>query len=244
MKRVLTIALMFSTLSLCAENVFTIFRISGEVKSSPISSNIWKDAIRRDTVKLSDRIIIPEGGEIRILSSETGIIYSCSQAGQTDVKHIIDKSNESINGIIGAVASELFDESVSKKDGKKISRVHGATSRGRNKNDYSQENALAKKIIKGDPRLELELVEVDDYYNFQVKSRKECNICIACFLPNSVALCLPASGVHVGKGINVLSFPELKPTPGASYRIFNVKDTFDESALCRILYQVRNQPVR
>lgn len=235
---------MFSTLSLCAENIFTIFRITGEVKCCPISSNTWKDAIRRDTVKLSDRIIIPEGGEIRILSSETGIIYSCSQACQTDVKQIIDKSNESLNGIIGAVASELFDESVSKKGEKKISRVHGATSRGRNKNDYSQEHALAKKIIKGDSRFELELVEDDDHYNFQVKSRKECNICIACFLPNSVALCLPASGVHVEKGFTVLSFPELLPSQGATYRIFCVKETYDESALCRILYQVRNQPVR
>ena len=237
MKRLLITALMFSTLSLCAENIFTIFRISGEVKSSPISSNIWKDAIRRDTVKLSDRIIISEGGEIRILSSETGIIYSCSQAGQTDVKHIIDKSNESLNGIIGAVASELFDESVSKKDGKKISRVHGATSRGHNKNDYSLEKALAKKIIKGDSNLELELVKVDDYYIFQVKSRKECNICIACFLPNSVSLCLPASGVHIDKGKTILSFLELSPTQGATYRIFCVKKTFDEAALCRILYQ-------
>lgn len=235
MKRILLLILMIIPLHIDAGNIYTIFRLTGQVKRSPLSSQEWKDAVRRDTVKLSDRVSIPEGGEIRILESGTGVIYSCSQTGETDVKHIIDISKESFSGTLGAVAGELLSEAVSKVSDKKSSRVHGATSRGKSNDKQSYEKRLAKEIIKGYSNLKLDLVPEDDHYKFRIYSRKPAKVCIVCFLPGSVLLCIPATGMIIPKGETILPFPEVVPEQDAIYHVFPFNEMFDEAELCRVL---------
>ena len=236
MKKLLSYVLFLLTpLFAYAGNTYTIFRVVGEVKRCPLTSQEWIYAVRRDTVKLSDRIYIPEGGEIRILSSENGIIYSCSDAGQFDVKQIIEKSKESISTVLGAVTGELLTESVSRTAAGKTSRVHGATSRGRDKIDNSYERKLAGKILKGEKHLLVELEESEESYKFKISSRRNCKVCVICLLPGSVSLCLPASGVQIGKGETVLDLPEIVPSQESCYRVFRVKRLFDDAELCRIL---------
>ena len=223
------------SLNISAENYYTIFRTKGEVKKCSVTSQEWVYAARRDTVKLSDKIIIPEGGEIRILASATGIIYTYSELGETDVKHIIEKSKESLSNLLGAVTGELYAESESKLAGEKTSRVHGATSRGNKNNDYSFEKKLANNILKGDSSLHLELIESDDSFNFKINSSKKCRICIVCLLPGSASLCIPAKGILINKGETVLNKPEVFPTQESNYHVFKVNKVFNEAELCRIL---------
>ncbi len=233
MKKILfLISLITIFIPIHAGNSYTIFRIKGEIKRSVISSDVWETISIRDTVKLSDKIIIPQGGSISILASETGIIYSCSKEGQTDVKHIIDLSKESLKSTLISSNKELF-KTRTRNHGIKVNRVHGATSRGKNNNKYQREKKLAKRILKGDKQIKLNLVEETGYYRFRVNSKKTCRICIVCTNNNSVALCLPSEGVQVFKGETILKMPEVFPSTGTTYYIFNVKNTFDEAELCR-----------
>ena len=62
MKRLLFILgfVLTITLQIQAKDILTVFRVTGEVKCCPIRSEQWGLLARHDTVKLSDRIIIPE----------------------------------------------------------------------------------------------------------------------------------------------------------------------------------------
>lgn len=233
MKKILSLVLVvLNTISTHSENSYTIFRLKGEIQRCIITSDIWETISTRDTVKLSDKIYIPEGGSISILASETGIIYSSSKEGRTDVKHIIDLSKESLKSTLIAGNKELF-KSKTRNSGNRINRVHGATSRGKNKGHYLNEKKLAKKILNGSKQLKLDLVEENNNYKFRVNAREKCKICIVCSNNGSVSLCLPAEGVWINKGETVLQLPEVIPSKEAVYRIFKVKYTFEESELCR-----------
>lgn len=232
MKKITLLLLLILSFDAYAENIYTIFRIKGDIKCCALSSEIWETASRRDTVKLSDIIVIPDGGEISVLASETGIIYTSNTIGQIDVKHIIDNSKESLNTTLGAVFNELRAESKTKDESKSTNRVHGATSRGKN-SDNKKERVLAKRILKGDKGIKLDFVEENDCCKFRINSRKTCNICILCTNNGSASLCLPSIGVQVHKGETVFQWPEVIPSKEATYYIFKVKEPFDESELCR-----------
>ena len=232
MKKITLLLLLILSLDSYAGNTYTIFRIKGDIKRRALSSEIWETASRRDTVKLSDSIIIPDGGEISILASETGIIYTSNTIGQIDVKHIIDNSKESLNSTLGAVVNELGAEIKTKNESSLTNRVHGATSRGKNSKNQ-KEIKLAKRILKGNKRINLDFVEENDCCKFRINSRTTCNICILCTNNGSSSLCLPSGGVKVHKGETVFQQPEVVPSKGATYYIFKVKEPFDESELCR-----------
>ena len=237
MKRLVLFILLTISISIHAGNSYTIFRIKGEIKRCVISSDVWETISIRDTVKLSDKISIPAGGSISILSSETGIIYSSSKQGLTDVKQIIDFSKESLKSTLISGNKELFDFK-SRELGNRVNRVHGVTNRGKSNIQYHREKKLAKSILRGDKQLKLNLVEDSDYYRFRVNSKKTCRICIVCANNKTFSLCLPSEGVQVNKGETILQLPEVFPSKEATYYIFNIKDSFDEVELCRQLTEL------
>jgi hypothetical protein len=62
-----------------------------------------------------------------------------------------------------------------------------------------------------------------------------CRICIVCLTPGSAALCLPAEGIVVDKGVTTLKSLAIDPVPNADYRAFRVQEEYDESLLLFIL---------
>lgn len=223
-------------LPLSGKNVYRVFRVTGDVVKCSVSSSEWSPVHKRDTLKMSDRIRIPDGGEIRIVASESGIIHVCSESGTFDVKQIIDKSKEAQQGLLEAAASEFASESRSKADGEGSIKAHGATSRGLGDQADSVEKAMAERIMKGDTGLRLNFVPRGEGFCFRIKNKTEtCRVCVVCLTPGAAALCLPAEGIEVRRGVTTLEIPEVDPSPDSEYKIFRVDGNYDESLLLLLL---------
>lgn len=221
-----------------AEDILTVFRASGEVAHSPIRSGQWKLLARHDTVKLSDRIRIPEGGSLRIHSSESGIIHTCQNSGTFTVKQIIKYSEAQNRSLIGAVTGELVREMSRKMSSGtgKINRVHGATSRGNNDYDNSLEKAMVRSVLKKKALLKVTLQPNGESYCLQINNKGRARrISIVYLFGGSVAFCLPPEGITVARGTTTLASPEVLPSPEGSYIAFEVKKDYDCAEFLRLL---------
>lgn len=244
MKQLLiSIVLFFFYLGLSATNVFTVFRVTGEVQRKSISASEWVSVHRRDTVKLSDRVNIPTGGEIRILESGSGLIHTLSEKGEFSVKEIIDRSKAATKGLIGAVSSELFNEAKSKVSSAGTNyNTHGATYRGNESEEDVALQALHDRILKGEEDISLSLVPVGETFRFQIKNSSgvSCIISILGICPSQATFCLPAEGIVVREGITLLEVPEVLPSEDVRYKAFRITDPFDGDALMRLFRQNAN----
>lgn len=230
----LTLLSVFLSLNLFAGNVFTIFRVMGDVQRKRVSTSAWTSVHRRDTVKLSDRLSIPSGGEVRILESSSGVIYSFAGEGVVTVKEIIDRSKESTRHLLGAVTGELYQEIRSKSSTGESINSHGATSRGDNEDDKALE-ALHQRILQGDDSLYVALVQRGDTYRFVVTNRgNQCMVSILCIHPGEASFCLPAEGIAVKSGDTLLEEPEIIPVEGARYAVFRIDVPYEGGALLRL----------
>lgn len=240
MKRLLFILgfVLTITLQIQAKDILTVFRVTGEVKCCPIRSEQWGLLARHDTVKLSDRIIIPEDGVLRLHSSESGIIHTCKKSGTFTVKQIIEYSESQNRTLAGAVAREVANEMSSKASSgdRKISRIHGATSRGDELYDNSVEKAMASFVLKGKTRLKVSLVPEGECYRLQVNNPgKNRRISIVYISKGKAVFCVPPEGIIMTKGETVLPAPEVFPSPDGRYCAFEVKQDYDSDEFLRLL---------
>lgn len=230
----LTLLSIFLSLNLFAGNVFTIFRVMGDVQRKRISASAWTSVQRRDTVKLSDRLRIPSGGEVRILESSSGVIHTFAKEGVFTVKEIIDCSKESTRHLLGAVTGELYQEIRSKSSTVESINSHGATSRGDNEDDKALE-ALHQRILLGDERLSMSLVQRGDTYHFVVSNQGDpCQISILCIHSGEASFCVPAEGIAVKSGDTLLDEPEIIPVEGARYVVFRIDCPYEGGALLHL----------
>lgn len=230
------LAALVLSLSVQGQNIYRVFRVTGNVTRSDISKSDWRSVHKRDTLKSSELIRIPAGGEIRIVASENGVIYVCSQPGTYSLKDVITKGKEAQQGLLAAVTSELANESRSKAGGSVKLSAHGATVRT-GLDDGMAELELAQSIRQGEKGLALRLVRKGSFYRFRIKNTGEaCAVCVACLKPGDASLCLPGRGVIVSKGITTLKEPMIEPCSDGKYVAFRVPDElYDESLLMLIL---------
>lgn len=230
------LAALILSISLQSKNVYRVFRVSGDVARCSYSSSEWKPVLRKDTLKLSDNIRIAEGGEIRIVASESGIIHACAEPGTFSVKQIISKSEESRKGLIAAATGELASELRSKAGKQGSISAHGATSRGEDAFDDSVEQALAERIRQNSDGLKVRLVRSGDSFRFRIRNcGAPCLVCIVCLTPGGASLCLPVEGVAARRGSTTLPAPEIEPVTDARYVAFKVEEEFDGGLLTLIL---------
>ncbi|MCR5071053.1 MAG: hypothetical protein K6A62_03920 [Bacteroidales bacterium] len=230
------LAALLLSLSLLGQNTYRVFRVNGDVTRCIIPSSEWIPVYKKDIVNLSDNIRIPEGGEVRIVASESGIIHACAEPGTFSVQQIIAESEAARKGLLAASTGELASE-LRDKAGKKGSiKAHGATVRGYEVLDESVEKALAERIRQNKGGLKVRLVRSEDGFRFRIRNNgAPCMACIVCLTPEGASLCLPAEGVAIRRGATTLPTPEIEPAPDAKYVAFRVEEEFDEGLLMLIL---------
>ena len=239
MKKILFILLLGLTLPLSAKDVITVFRVSGDVSRCAVRGDKWNALNKRDTVMITDRIRVPEGGMVKLLSSESGVIHTCSKIGVFTVKQIIKEAQSQNRSLLGAVTGEVVDEMKSKASSNKksLSRVHGATHRGRDGVvDNKVEKALAKQINRNKSRMEVLFRETGDACQLGINNKgKERRVSAVCLSPDGAAFCLPPEGVIVPKGETFFEALEIIPSPGVRYVAFEVKSEYDAEELLSLL---------
>lgn len=237
MRQILTLLLLAITFPLSGENVITVFRVKGEVSRAAVRSDVWNLLQRHDTVKLSDRILIPDNGTISLLSSESGVIHTCTRSGIITVRQVIEESEAQTRSLFGAVAGELTSDMKRRvASDNDPSRTHGATIRGSGGTDNKVEKSMVRSILKESRRLNLSLIPKEECSLFHVRNKgKEKRVSIVCLSPDGASFCLPPEGITVPKGETTLEAPELFPSQQSLYLIFEVKKDYDAEELLRLL---------
>lgn len=166
--------LLASTGSCLAQSPFQVFSVSGDVKLTATSTT--RPLVKRDELKLSDQINVPQGGSLRIVDTSTGIVYNADKPGSRRVKQIIDAAGAASKTVIGAVNSQLVHEKSA--SGHTPGRVVGATSRGE---DVELDLIVSKMLASPDKRLSIKEIPEGELMRLQILNESEATLPVAVF---------------------------------------------------------------
>lgn len=235
---VLGLLLLCNTLN--GQNTYTVFKVTPDVQCQNPYSKEWVPLHRHDTLKLSNRLLIPADGQVSVLESGTGLIYK-GFVGTHSLKEIIDDSKRSV---AGAVARQLKAESAGKLSKHKKS-VYGATSRGKDDKMASCEQDLAQNIMSGkykDLSVHISSPDQDGMCHLIVTNaaKKAQTINIVAISTQSARVLIPsedgdAAYIIAHPGEQELECINVYADSGVAYKAFPVSGFFDASALARYL---------
>ncbi len=94
----MSVMLMTLIATIDSDAALNIFRVKGNVKVKD-GSGTSKEAKQRATVKNSDILMIPKGGNIEILNSDNRRIFSSIKEGKMTVQELIDNANKDAKAI-------------------------------------------------------------------------------------------------------------------------------------------------
>ena len=92
----LPVAIMLLT-TLDVWGVYKIYRLQGDV--TVIHEGETHKAQRRETLLPTDRLLIPDGGKVEILDSDSRRIYTSTRSGKTTVKSLIADAKEDASSL-------------------------------------------------------------------------------------------------------------------------------------------------
>jgi len=244
MKRILLL-LLFITLgiSLPAQNVYVVNRTKGNVERFSPDKKSWIPAGRKDTLKLKNKVRIPNKGELVFVETGTGLVYTATE-GSFSVKEIVDLQKKRRASLIRSVLGQVVDESRNKVQPRQ--RVaYGATKRGEDNGDFSGETSLVDTLLgESFPHLKVGFSEKEKdgtvfltlentssdaiMVNVIGINRKEAVARVLLPTESDETLILPP-------GTTELPFIKVIPSPEVEYHVFPVFDGIDYSLLQRLL---------
>lgn len=244
MKRILPLLLLIALgLPLPAQNVFIVNRTKGNVERFSPDRKSWIPAGRKDTLKLRSKVRIPKKGELVLVETGTGLVYT-AQEGSFSVKEIVDQQKKRSASLLRSALGQLVDESRSNLH----TRQHvsyGATSRGDEDGAPSGEAILADSLLRGGfPYLRAGLSgEQQDGTAFLTLENASpdpvaVNV-VGINRKDAIArVLLPTDGDNMlilPPGRTELPFITVIPSPELEYRVFPITEGIDYSLLQRLL---------
>ena len=212
--------LLSSAFNCRAQSPYRVFSVSGDVTLTAASAT--RPLVKRDELKLSDLVNIPEGGSLRIVDTATGIVYNAGKAGSRRVKQIIDEAGAASKTVIGAVNSQLAHEKSAA--GQTPGRVLGATSRG----DEGELDLIVSKMLSSpEKRLSIKEIPEGELMRLQILNDSAETLPVAvfavCEARRSVRSVLP-DVLLAAPGATDLSAPLLAPDSEVRLCIYEINE--------------------
>ena len=229
--------------SLPAQNVFVVNRTRGNVERFSPDRKSWIPASRKDTLKLKNKVRIPDNGELVLVETGSRLVYTASE-GTFTVKEIVDLQKKRNASLIRSVLGQVVDESRSKVQPRQHV-AYGATNRGEDNGDISRETFLADTLLGGSFSF-LKVGFSEEETDGTVFLTLE-NTTSDAMMVNVVGInrheavarfLLPTDGdstLILPPGTTELPFIKVFPSPEVEYRAFPVSDGIDYSLLQRLL---------